>query len=466
MSDVESIKSLLALEIEDIQSEQNIIANGMEYQAILHTPKLDINIKILNTVSVLRDYNSNSCDQLMVEFQVPDVRYFRDIHPYLDNLEMSITSYTIDYEGTTNKKSFNRYKLLISNQQSTDTNFLELNDSEELTTTGFRIIVGQCLEREFEALRTITINGIYRDTTVKDLIISELGGTDQYSTSVEGSGLKPLLSIEEPDNTKKYEHIIVGANIGEGSRVNLFDLPSYLQNQEYGVYNGNIGTYYQKYNNKPMIFVAPLYDSKKYDKSVTKLHIIRAPDMRYDTMENTFKVDGDVVKILVASGAKSINTGENDLISDGVGYTYTEPSKIIERSVVINSSGFDTKTDSHTKTVNMKDRRDNVNKSNYIGTKNNLYAVRSNYIKATMAIIQVQWNWCDMDLIYPLMPVCYMYASGKHGIVKMYGTVQSIYYRFNNETKSMQGIMNIAVEKPLFKEALEGDDHPSDSLDF
>lgn len=466
MADVENTKGLLQLEINPIKETHNDIANGMEYQAIVHTPKLDINIKLLSTFNILRDYNTNTSDYIFTEFSVPDVRYFRDIHPYMDNLEITITAYTKDEDNIPTKKFSNRYKLVIRNQQSTDTNFLDMSNNEDLEVSGFRNLACQCLEREFETMRTITVNGVYRDTTVKDLMIAELGGIDKYSTSVEGTPVKPLLSLEEPDNTKKYDHILVGAVSGVGSRVNIFDLPSYLQNQEYGVYNGNIGTYYQKYKDKGTIFVSPLYDSKKYEESPTKLHIIKSPDMRFDTIENTFMVDGDVVKILVRSNAKSINTGENDFISQGVGYTYTEPNKVVERSVSIKNNTFDSHTDSHTKTVNLKDRRDTVNKSNYVGTVNNLYAVRSEYIKASMSIIQVQWNWCDMDLIYPYMPVCYMYVNGKNGIVKLYGTVQSTVQRFNGEDKSMHGIINIAVEKMIVKEAPEGDDHEVDSLDF
>lgn len=466
MSNIESTKGLLQIEIDPIKETPNPIANGMEYRAIVHTPKLDIHIKLLSTFNVIRDYNMYTGDYIYTEFSVPDVRYFRDIHPYVDNLEITITSYTKDESEVYSKKSTNRYKLVISNQQSTDTNFLDMSSNEDLSTSGFRNLACQCIEREYEAIRTITVNGIYRDTTVKDLMICELGGIDMYNTSVEGSVLKPLLSLEEPDNNKKYEHIIVGAVNGTGSRVNILDLPSYLQNQEYGVYNGNIGTYYQKYNGKGTIFVSPLYDSKKYDDSVTKLHIIKAPDMRFDTIENTFMVDGDVVKILARSNAKSLNTGENDFISQGVGYTYTEPSKVIERSVVINDNSFESSTDSHTKTMNLKDRRDTVNKSNYVGTVNNLYLVRSEYIKASMAIIQLQWSWCDMDLIYPYMPVCYMYVNGKSGIVKLYGTVQSTVQRFNGEDKSMHGIINIAVEKMVVNDAPEGDDHNTDILDF
>lgn len=466
MEDIESVKELLALEIDPIKEEHNPIANGMEYKCILHTPKLDIFIKLLSSISIQRDYNLEVSDYVYIDFSVPDVRYFRDIHPYLDNLEITITSYIQDEEEVLTKKSSNRYKLVVMNQTSTDTNALDMYKNEDLHTTGFRRLQCQCIEREFEALRTITINGIYRDTTVKDLMICELGGVDMYKTSVEGSVLKPLLSIEEPNNTKKYDHIIVGAVSGEGSRVKLFDLPSYLQNQEYGVYNGNIGTYLQRYKGKPTIFVSPLYDSNKYDKSITKLHIIKSPDMRLDVIENTFKEDGDVISILVRSSAKSYNTSENEMISGGVGYTYTEPSKVVERTIVVKDSTFDTTTDSHTRSTTIKDRRDTVNKTNYVGTVNNLYSVRSDYVKSTMSIIQVQWSWCDMDLIYPFMPVCYMYINGKQGIVKLYGIVQSTFCRFNNEDKSMHGIINIAVEKQMIKEPLEGDDHPDDEVDF
>ena len=92
MSNIESTKGLLQIEIDPIKETPNPIANGKEYRAIVHTPKLDIHIKLLSTFNVIRDYNMYTGDYIYTEFSVPDVRYFRDIHPYVDNLEITITS--------------------------------------------------------------------------------------------------------------------------------------------------------------------------------------------------------------------------------------------------------------------------------------------------------------------------------------------------------------------------------------
>lgn len=452
--------SELQLEIDPVLNNDTGITNGMTYKLILSTPKLDITIGIIVSIDVKRDYSGNVGDYITVDFLTYDNIYFRDIHPYKDNLELTIISKVKD------KETKERYKFAILNQKATDANPLAKQDRSQLGTTGFQRVLGQCLDRGIEAIKSVTINAIYRSTTVKNLMISELANLKSYNISVDGSEVCPSLTFtKDPDNEQTYDHIIVGATKGDTVGVKALDFPSFLQNTKYGVYNGNIFTYYQKYEGKPSIFVGPLFDGQLYNNcDKKKLLIVRPNGMNYDQIENTFLEDGDILRVVVKSKVQAIDEGENTFMSDGSSYTFTNPKAIADRDISISGNSVSTDPNKRMQTHTIKDRRDANTSTNYLGTVVNLYKERSKYVKASMAIYQFQWVSCDIDLIYPGMPVCYMYYENKRGIMKLYGIVQSTFSTYSGESKSRVGLINIAVEKSSFRTNPEGDDHDTDVI--
>lgn len=460
---------VLSLEIDPILKNKTNIADGLTYELWLSTPKLDIKIAMLESVDVMRDYNGNVGDYILVQFRLPNGTYVRDIHPYRDNLELYLNCNIENKETGLIEGGYDgRYKFVIMNQQSTDADPTSIQDREGQNTTGLKIITGQCIDRNLEAIRTSSVCGIYRNTNVTNVIYSAIGGIKEDNLTVDGKPVTTTCTFtKEADNVQNYEHIIVGTTRGKGVNVKVLDLPSYLQNTKYGVYNSNIFTYYQEYKYKGSIFVGPLYDSSLFDKcKLPKLQIIKPNNINYDQVENTFMLDGDIVKILCRSNVRLVDNGENDLISEGSAMTYTNPTAILNRDAIVGDDKVTTDKNTRMSTLNMKDRRDKNVSTNYLGTVVNLYRYRSDYIRSTMAIYQMQWNNCDIDIIYPGMPVCYMYYDNKNGIVKTYGIVQSTYSRYNNQQKSRVGLINIAVEKPLFKNNPEGDEHEQDTMDF
>lgn len=458
--------NLIGIEVNPILETNNPIAKGLSYSGVLHTPKLDIKLSMINSYDVLRDYNGNVGDYVLIDFSLISGTYVRDVAPYKDNLELTVTCEVKDEVNNKSKIEFeHRYKFVISNHTSDESDRTNIQDRETLNTTSFKRVVGQCLDRGLEAIRSCMSNGIFRDTTVENVILSELANVTANGIYVDGTTITPSVDIVKCDNIQQYNHIIVGT--GRGSDVKILDLPSYLHNTKYGVYNGGIFTYYQIYNKKDYIFVGPSYNSMLYHTSKgKKLIIVRSNSILYDEVESTYLIDGDTIKILVKSDAKAIDNGENDFISDGDSYAVTNPMAIINRDLSISKNNVSTSTTNRLESVSIKDRRDKNNTTNYVGANVNLYKIRSKYVRATMAIFQVIWNNCDMDLIYPGMPVCYIYADSKNGVINLYGTVQSTYSRFNNELKTRSGLINIAVEKKLFGSNPEGDDRGEDQVEY
>jgi hypothetical protein len=218
------------------------------------------------------------------------------------------------------------------------------------------------------------------------------------------------------------------------------------------VYNGDIGSYLKEYENKLTFFIFPLYNNELFEDSNKKLMIYGANNIRLNFIENTYLVDGDIIKILSNANVNIIDNGENEYINTGDGYTSSDPSLIMSRNSMVTDNEIYYTKDTQLSGAKKKDRRDGVSKATYLNNESNLYKFRSKIIKNSMAIYQITWNYCDMDLLYPGMPSAYIYEDEVNGIMELKGVVISTYYRYNEATKTTSGLINLAVEKPIIEE--------------
>ena len=169
----------------------------------------------------------------------------------------------------------------------------------------------------------------------------------------------------------------------------------------------------------------------------------------YETVEHTYLVDGDVVKIVAGSSVKAVDNGENDILNSGSGYTAIDTTSAINRGVVVGDGGVEVdQKNINNGAITKKGASGNLTR--HIGPEDNLYKYRSDIVKTTMMIYQIQWNHCNPSLIFPNMPVQYTYIDNYENIIKLKGTVQHFYIMYNEGTKTVNAIINIAVEKPYF----------------
>lgn len=431
------VTSLIDLEINNIVRHPNKKVNNKEYELFVHTPEKDIRITLLKSIETMRDYAINVGDYVLVTFILFGGDMIKDVYPYRNNLELTIIEYV---DGVINKND--RYKFVMSNNTANINTARYsklsreiLNGSEQFT------IEGQCIDRELEVLRASYSDGIFRSTTVKDVMLSELK-TVSEKTSIDGSSSIVDISITEPNNDRLYSHI----NIPTGTGV--LDLPSFLQETDYGVYNGFIGTYLQRYNDRKIIFIYPVYSRESFDKNKVKLMIYQAPNSKYDFVENTFKVDGDIINILATSELTTIDTSQNELIDAGNSIVTINSETILARNSEVTTKSMMLDSESNIRGYKLNEKEDGVNRSVYLGSaSNNLYKHRSHIVKNSMAVYQLLWHHCDIDILIPGIGLCFVYEDIDKGIVKLNGTLLSVFSRYDNGLKTTSAVINIAVEK-------------------
>lgn len=433
--------SVLGPEILSIINNENSGVKYLGNKVVIHTAELDIDVLMLESIEIMHDYNNNVSDYVIATFFIEMGDYVRDIYPFRDNLQISIS---INVHG---EMITTRYKLVIlNNDLDNNASMVNVASRDELNKLKLSRVIGQCIDNLTEVMRLQSVSGVYHNTTVDKLISSAI------STSLENikiNGVKPIvkIDIEKPDNDRTYNHITIPTG------TMILDLPTYLQYTKYGVYNANIGTYVsnitdKKGNTEYRIYVYPLYSNLLFDKREKKLIIYATNNIMYESVEHTYLVDGDVVKIVAGSSVRAVDNSENDMLNSGSGYTTVDTTSAINRGVVVGDAGVEVDQ----KTINngaiTKQDVGGGNLTRHIGPEDNLYKYRSDIVKTTMMIYQIQWNHCNPSLIFPNMPVQYTYLDNYENIIKLKGTVQHFYVMYNEGTKTVSAIINIAVEKP------------------
>lgn len=405
-----------------------------EYEIILHTAYDDIKADLVDTIEYLRDFSNNVSDYIIARFHVYGNKFSGGFNNR-DNLEI-----TINYTDGNDELVSNRYKFLMSNHtQSTDA---DISNRQGNTNKNITRIQGQCVMREVEALRTEYVEGIYKNVDIKDVIQNTLVNATKDIT-VEGGPLNLQIDITEPDNDKTFKHIIVPT----GTLV--LDFPSFLQNTNYGVYNGNIGTYVTYVDAKPTAFVYPLYNDELYEESDRKLMIFIPTTTKLNKINNTYMTVDGVLKIIGSSEIKSEDKGDNEFSSTGDTVVASNPYLTQGRNAVVKDDKISFDSSTQVTGDKIKDKKDGVDRQIYVGDNSNLFKVRSDLNKAKLAVYSVKWNSCDINLLIPGMPCCLIYYDDKRGIVELPGIVQSAYQMYSGRNKSMTGMVNISVRKAI-----------------
>lgn len=427
---------LLDADINKIIANKNV-KNTVKHNVILHTPERDIEISIINTIEVMRDYNEYVSDYLLASFTMYGGDFIKSLVPNKDNLEL-----TIGVEVNGKYKSVRFKFVLTNNNENINTGIYLKMSYDELNKSQQFKVTGQCLLREVEVMRAIYLSGTYTNITVDKLLKSVL--YEKISaTKITGTALKPGIDIAKPDNDTNYKHIIIPTG------TKLFNLANFLQDGSYGIYTGGVNTYFQYYKDKPILFVYPLYNNERFNTAEKKLMVINSNTRKLAYVDNTYFVDGDIVKILANNDVEVIDNGENDLISEGGSFTSNDPYTINSENGIVTNDKMLVDHNKNMQTNNAKDRRDGVNKTRYVGSESNKFKQATVVNKSIQAIYQIKWRYSDIDLLFPGMPTCYVYEDADKGIVRLNGTLISCYEKYDHAHKTKSAIVNIMVEKPL-----------------
>lgn len=433
-------RGFIQAEVEKILKYNNPFKNNAKYEVIIHTEDDTIDVEFLESIDVMRNYNTNIADYINIRFKIILGTYAKRVYPYRDNLICSVRkSYTDDYDNATS----NIYKMVIISDgggMETSQNVKKLTE-DEMNKSGVVTVEAQLYLREVEGLRSLHVDGIFKEITLKE-VMQGLFAISAEKVQLDGENMQYRIDVAEPANQIQYKNLVLPTGL------TLDALPSYLQGKDYGVYNGGIGTYIQNYKGNNVVFIYPLYSTERYDNSEDRdvLTIINTNTSLYDVVENNWCRTGNNVFLLAGSNTSSSDPGTNALINAGDALIMTPPEKFFTKNFEVGDDGVMLDTEQQLKGTTIKTRRDGIVKAKYVGPESNMYKQRTMAILQTLATYTIPWNFSNTDIIYPGMPCCYMFEDATLGLVKLYGTVQATYSRYSKPHGTETGMIVIKVK--------------------
>lgn len=408
----------------------------VDYEVKIHTREKDLtyaNSKIrVKTLNIHRDFVKSVGDYIYIEISILFGDYIRDIYPYRENLEVTITEKNKVSSGVHERNSKNRterYKAVFLYDQNTAVSHVS-GAKEQLNQRGFITLRLELLDRSLEVLRTHTVKGNFnkaistKDKDAKytfDEFMRSITGKRSEEILIDGKKSIECLDIVQPDNIEGIKNLLIDSN------TNILSLPTYIQEKGTGLYKAGIGTYVQKYKGKKSMFVYPTHDTNLFNKTTDRLVIYLIPAGIYATLPDTYREDSGTVYVMSESDNLVKDLAESDLMSEGSGFRKSDARSMMTKPVLVTPDGpVAVRAFINTEVVH-KAREDNLdyapNAMDKIGV--NKFKEYSDINKKSGSNIQVVWRNSDISLIRPSMPVKIVTYDQKKRI-EVFGVVLAV----------------------------------------
>jgi hypothetical protein len=431
------------------------------YKGMLHTEKEDLPVLKIISLDIYRDYNNNIGDRIVVEFKMPLGDYSSRLYPFRANLEFSLkkvllneTSDDVDPDVDIPIEKYKAVFLPNDNPHIATTE-LEMYDVQTLNNVDIVSVKLDLIDRALEPLRIKTVQGVYRNVTQEQLIRSLMIG-ESNKIRIEGKPIVDGIHLVEPHNKNIIKHVVLKSGL------TIPNIPSYLQETMNGIYTSGIGTYLQKYLNKKLWFVYPLYDTTRFDGKDDKVIFYSVPQERLPGLDRTYNKDGSVLRILVTSTRKYKDNADNDHLNHGVGFRMSDANAFMKKPINLTKDGPKASRTQLNYEVANQERKDGLNYAPVTskGISANPYTEYSKVVARDIARIDLTWENGNPDMIYPGMPCKYVFLIndtptelvGVIGGIHSFSSVQkgSI---INNTHRNLCAV-SILVRKTTFSQAI------------
>ena len=377
--------------------------------------------KLIN-IDVKRQYNSQFSDETIIAVVLGSGTYSHKLWPQRDNIKVSLFKEPItEVAGGDNFDEHSQMRTYRGVLVQGKSDLMESKNNVTASQTDSdiadqNVYYIQLLDLAEEQLRMKTLGGIYRQMTTTEVIQGEL-------TRVSGNlGLDDDSSIQGVDvvpgnNDQVREHIVVP----HGTPVIGF--PNYIQQHCGGVYSAEIGYYLQN----GIWYVYPQYNLKRFTKEPRNLMLINVPPKRMPQVERSYYQQGDMVMVLGTGDSKHVDDSESQQLQRGNGVRYADANRILGDWRTVNGNRAAAKRSDNMRELYIKPRRNGLNQAPMSPrriTANPYYEV-SQLARRVGTFMQVHWNNANTDVIYPGMPVRFVYMKDDT-VVETYGIVSGM----------------------------------------
>ena len=395
-----------------------------KWKAVLVADKFKVNVYYFNALSNNRDYVNQYTDAICLDLVLNDEEYQRIVVPNRHKLKIRLYKEPVapltgnPKPGTIVSQEF--VAMLFDNSSSImESNSLKNTGSAAAQKASLVTVRFFLLNKTIENLRLRTLGTTIRETPVGEAI----RGILHQETSVAAAAVSEIyqgLDLVDGYNTVIKKQIMIkhGTNvIGEGGVIRK------IEENSGGVYNAGFNYYYQK----GYWYVYPPFSTTRFNNSKTKtLTIINVPQSRFPSIERTFRITpSQVIVICTGASVHQDNSGAAQK-NDGNAVMYVDSSKVYNDFFTMEGEDLmvDGRKNVNTFGVN-EDQRTTNDKEVVMKNKGVSSQYFQEFTKLSLRlgmIIGCKWENADPDLIYPGMPVCFMYLDGEQPR-QVYGSV-------------------------------------------
>jgi len=404
---------------------------GVELSFTLHA-KEDFIISNPIDQTINRDFISKNGDEVTVKFSIPLGDFIYAVLPNKENLEITVIETTVGaQEQKKYKFSLGELPKEITEGKYSDKNITELNKD-------IVMLSGQCINPTMLKLKTRTVEGIYQDTTIGKVINAMLMD-GMGKINMLGGLINNGVNMASPDNTRTYKQIIV-------QETNILALPEKLQTgKEYGVYNGGISLYMKTHGEKEEVFVFAPYRVTTSNKTKSQLRILITPSIQSAMMDNTYAIDGDLIKIIGI-----IKQGKDELAEDkktdkGSGFTMTDSNTLGKRSHQVHPDKITIDTENVKRAHVSGDKKDGNQTVINAGVTGNIHAPATEVLKAAGANILIEWKISNARFLIPGMYAELLMVNAKNELTAYVGMLHGVQIFRDAVTKSETSMLNVFV---------------------
>jgi hypothetical protein len=449
-----------------------ILGNGtgktsFEYRVIISTEVDDINVHKLVSLDIERDYVNNIADRTIIQMQVPLGDYVKRVFPFRNNLEVTVKRIQLEDESASvrpdEKIRIEKYKAIFL----TDAN-MKVSGSQydgmsidTLNRSDFTTVKLEIYNRSLEVLRIKTTSGVFKKTSTADVLEAVLVSESKKIT-IDGKPALDGLDIIKSNNSAKRDHVTIPSFTG------ITALPTFLQEKMGGVYPEGLGTYFQVWDDKRLWFVYPLYDTGRFKSGKPNLTIFSVPNFKLPGINRTFKKEGDGLKIIATSSKQYSDDAEVNYMNQGVGFRMADARAFMTKPVEMQEEGPIGKRASLNHESAIKERDDDLNYGPVTSGRisQNPYLEYTKLAYKSTARLDLVWENCKHELIYPGMPCKYVYYEGDdlvqlegvvlhvHVMISLSGNISTSYKHATSASLTLAVKPNPKKPKKVFGETL------------
>ena len=390
----------------------------------------------VDSLHLLRDYMNKFSDVLSITAIFGKGTIVHGILPYAKELEAYVTLKPLanvpEYveQGNIGPVEYKYKAILYENPQDLIKANNGTSHSEQTSNTeDIGYLQFQLVNPVQEAIRTKTFGGVIRQSTGLDAIrailtkYSKLEGVDT-SQQIKG------VDVQDGYSKEINEHILV-PHLSPVIRV-----PKIIEELVGGIYSTGMQYYLQQ----SFWYIWSPYDTTRYGKDDVSMTVFNIPENKLAQIEKTFRVTNRRLIILSTGAVDFKPIEEKELPNTPPNVQFVDSRRILGGFGKVEENKL--KVDGRQNYTAIEDPAISTHNTNHLAVESEV-RITDNYLleygemaKRRGALLQFTWENSVDNLIYPGMPLRFIYMKDKipH---QVYGTVIALDSKFQSESQGM-----------------------------